>query len=166
MALALFPVALGIAGSLARKIEARRSVITGSIVSATGMISLCISVSEHSLVFFISASLISGAGYAFMTFGGLGLIAREARQSDRGSAMSMLFVFAYLFTCGLAVVLGKMATQLNLAVFTGALILIFICAVLIILGLFQLRSTRGTGARVVWLIRLCRAEVRSTVLRL
>lgn len=141
-------VALGIAGSLARKIEARRSVITGSIVSATGMLSLCISVSEHSLVFFISASLISGAGYAFMTFGGLGLIAREARQSDRGSAMSMLFVFAYLFTGGLAVVLGKMATQLNLAVavFTGALILIFICAVLIILGLFQLRSTSRLSA--------------------
>ncbi len=148
VALALFPVALGIAGSLARKIEARRSVITGSIVSATGMVSLCISVSEHSLVFFISASLISGAGYAFMTFGGLGLIAREARQSDRGSAMSMLFVFAYLFTGGLAVVLGKMATQLNLAVavFTGALILIFICAVLIILGLFQLRSANRLSA--------------------
>ena len=148
VALALFPVALGIAGSLARKIEARRSVITGSIVSATGMVSLCISVSEHSLVFFISASFISGAGYAFMTFGGLGLIAREARQSDRGSAMSMLFVFAYLFTGGLAVVLGKMATQLNLAVavYTGALILIFICAVLIILGLFQLRSTSRLSA--------------------
>lgn len=83
-----------------------------------------------------------------MTFGGLGLIAREARQSDRGSAMSMLFVFAYLFTGGLSVVLGKMATQLNLAVavYTGALILIFICAVLIILGLFQLRSTSRLSA--------------------
>ncbi len=145
VALALFPVALGIAGIFARKIEPRRSVITGSIVSATGMVSLCLSVSEHSLTFFVGASLISGAGYAFMTFGGLGLIARHARQSDRGSAMSMLFVFAYLFTGGLAVGLGKMATQLNLAsaVYAGALTLIFICAVLIILGVFQLRSTNG-----------------------
>jgi len=57
--------------------------------------------------------------------------------------MSMLFVFAYLFTGGLAVGLGKMATQLNLAsaVYAGALTLIFICAVLIILGVYQLRST-------------------------
>ncbi|MGJ0191530.1 MFS transporter [Pantoea sp. RRHST58] len=143
VALALFPMALGIAGILARKIEPRRSVITGSIVSATGMASLCLSVSEHSLTCFVGASLISGAGYAFMTFGGLGLIARHARQSDRGSAMSMLFVFAYLFTGGLAVGLGKMATQLNLAsaVYAGALTLIFICAVLIILGVYQLRST-------------------------
>lgn len=141
LALALFPVALGIAGGLARKTEARRAIVTGSALSVAGMVSLCVSVSAHSLTYFVGASLVSGAGYAFMTFGGLALIARETRPEDRGNAMSMVFVFAYLFTGGLAIALGKTATALNLstAVYTGAFILTAVCLVLIIQGLYQRR---------------------------
>ncbi|EOY5423223.1 MFS transporter [Cronobacter dublinensis] len=139
LALALFPVALGIAGGLARKVEARRAIVTGSVLSVLGMVSLCLSVSAHSLAYFVGASLVSGAGYAFMTFGGLALIAQETRREDRGNAMSMLFVFAYLFTGGLAIALGKTATNLGLAtaVYTGAFILTAVCLVLIIQGLYQ-----------------------------
>ncbi|EPR9024273.1 MFS transporter [Cronobacter dublinensis] len=142
LALALFPVALGIAGGLARKVEARRAIVTGSVLSVLGMVSLCLSVSAHSLAYFVGASLVSGAGYAFMTFGGLALIAQETRREDRGNAMSMLFVFAYLFTGGLAIALGKTATNLGLAtaVYTGAFILTAVCLVLIIQGLYQRRS--------------------------
>lgn len=139
LALALFPVALGIAGGLARKVEARRAIVTGSVLSVLGMVSLCLSVSAHSLAYFVGASLVSGAGYAFMTFGGLALIAQETRREDRGNAMSMLFVFAYLFTGALAIALGKTATNLGLAtaVYTGAFILTTVCLVLIIQGLYQ-----------------------------
>ncbi|MFH8135681.1 MFS transporter [Pantoea osteomyelitidis] len=142
LALALFPVALGITGGFARKVEARRAIMTGSALSMLGMASLCVSVSVHSLAYFIGASLISGAGYAFMTFGGLALIAQEARREERGNAMSMLFVFAYLFTGGLAIALGKTATSLNLsfAIYSGAFILTAVCLVLIIQGLYQRRS--------------------------
>ncbi|MDE4626697.1 MFS transporter [Klebsiella pneumoniae] len=142
LALALFPVALGIAGGLSKKVEARRAIVTGSVLSVLGMVSLCLSVSAHSLAYFVGASLVSGAGYAFMTFGGLALIAQETRREDRGNAMSMLFVFAYLFTGGLAIALGKTATNLGLAtaVYTGAFILTAVCLVLIIQGLYQRRS--------------------------
>lgn len=142
LALALFPVALGITGGFARRVEARRAIMTGSALSMLGMASLCVSVSVHSLAYFIGASLISGAGYAFMTFGGLALIAQEARREERGNAMSMLFVFAYLFTGGLAIALGKTATSLNLsfAIYSGAFILTAVCLVLIIQGLYQRRS--------------------------
>lgn len=142
LALALFPVALGIAGGLFKKVEARRAIVTGSVLSVLGMVSLCLSVSAHSLAYFVGASLVSGAGYAFMTFGGLALIAQETRREDRGNAMSMLFVFAYLFTGGLAIALGKTATNLGLAtaVYTGAFILTAVCLVLIIQGLYQRRS--------------------------
>ncbi|URO01206.1 MFS transporter [Leclercia adecarboxylata] len=142
LALALFPAALGIAGGLARKIEARRAIVTGSALSVMGMACLCVSVSTHSLACFVGASLVSGAGYAFMTFGGLAMIAQEARREDRGNAMSMLFVFAYLFTGGLAIALGKTATSLNLstAVYAGALILTAVCLGLIVQGLYQRRS--------------------------
>ncbi|HEB0904529.1 TPA: MFS transporter [Citrobacter freundii] len=63
LALALFPVALGIEGGLARKVEARRAIVTGSVLSVLGMVSLCLSVSAHSLAYFVGASLVSGAGY-------------------------------------------------------------------------------------------------------
>ncbi len=141
LALALFPVALGVAGGLARKIDALRAIVTGSALSVAGMVSLCVSVSAHSLAYFVAASLVSGAGYAFMTFGGLAMIARETRPEDRGNAMSMVFVFAYLFTGGLAIALGKTATTLSLstAVYTGAFILTAVCLVLIIQGLYQRR---------------------------
>lgn len=77
-----------------------------------------------------------------MTFGGLALIAQETRREDRGNAMSMLFIFAYLFTGGLAIALGKTATTPGLAtaVYTGAFILTAVCLVLIIQGLYQRRS--------------------------
>lgn len=76
-----------------------------------------------------------------MMFGGLAMIARETRPEDRGNAMSMVFVFAYLFTGGLAIALGKTATTLSLstAVYTGAFILTAVCLVLIIQGLYQRR---------------------------
>ncbi|EMN8534290.1 MFS transporter [Enterobacter hormaechei] len=140
--MALFPEALGITGGLARKVEARRAIVTGSVLSVLGMVSLCLSVSTHSLAYFVGASLVSGAGYAFMTFGGLALIAQETRREDRGNAMSMLFIFAYLFTGGLAIALGKTATNPGLAtaVYTGAFILTAVCLVLIIQGLYQRRS--------------------------
>ncbi|KGD72805.1 hypothetical protein HA49_11290 [Tatumella morbirosei] len=142
LALALFPVTLGLAGGLVRKIEARQAIVMGSVLSVAGMVSLCVSVSAHSLAYFVGASLVSGAGYAAMTFGGLAMIARETRPEDRGNAMSMVFVFAYLFTGGLAIALGKTATVLSLsaAVYTGAFILIAVCLVLIILGLYQRRQ--------------------------
>ncbi|WP_391527473.1 MFS transporter [Enterobacter hormaechei] len=140
--MALFPEALGITGGLARKVEAQRAIVTGSVLSVLGMVSLCLSVSTHSLAYFVGASLVSGAGYAFMTFCGLALIAQETRREDRGNAMSMLFIFAYLFTGRLAIALGKTATNPGLAtaVYTGAFILTAVCLVLIIQGLYQRRS--------------------------
>lgn len=117
-ALALFAISLGVAGLFAKRLGGKVAVICGSLASVTGMLFLTGAVLEHSLVFFIPATAISGVGYALMVYGGLAIVNAVTPEKVRGGVLSALYLMAYLFTGILAVVLGKIATELNMAVAT------------------------------------------------
>jgi len=117
-ALALFAISLGVAGLFAKRFSGNAAVIWGSLASVTGMLFLTGAVLQHSLMFFIPATAISGVGYALMVYGGLAIVNAVTPESVRGGVLSALYLMAYLFTGILAVVLGKIATEINMAVAT------------------------------------------------
>lgn len=117
-ALALFAISLGFAGLFAKHFSGKVAVVLGSLASVTGMGFLTAAVLQHSLMFFIPATAISGVGYALMVYGGLAIINAETPESIRGGTLSALYLMAYLFTGILAVVLGKVATKLSMTVAT------------------------------------------------
>ncbi|SFB60506.1 Predicted arabinose efflux permease, MFS family [Rhizobium sp. NFR07] len=133
--LALFAISLGIAGLFARRLTGIKAVVWGSLASIVGMLFLAAAIAQHTLVFFIPATSISGMGYALMVYGGLAIINPVTPEKVRGGVMSALYLFAYLFTGLLAVALGKVATEVSMAVaaLIGAAVMIGLCAIVIAL---------------------------------
>ena len=146
-ALSLFGIALGITGVFARKMEATLAAIAGTIISMLAMLLLVGAVVFHCLAFFIAMTSASGIAYALMVFGGLAMITRITPENLRGSTLSGVFLFAYLFTGALALFLGKIATVTNLssAAFANAVIMTALC--LLTIALLISHARRQTTCR-------------------
>jgi MFS family permease len=139
--LALFAISLGIAGIFANRLEGSKAVMWGSVASIVGMFFLAAAVAQHSLLFFVSATAISGIGYALMVYGGLAIINPVTPENVRGGVMSALYLLAYLFTGVLAIALGKVATVVDMATATliGAGIMVALCVLVILLVVRMIR---------------------------
>ncbi|MGP4669515.1 MFS transporter [Agrobacterium pusense] len=134
-ALALFAISLGLAGLFARRFPAQGAVTWGALASMLGMLFLAGAVVAHSLLLFISATTISGIGYALLVYGGLAIMNAVTPQNVRGGVMSALYLLAYLFTGLLAVVLGKIATlgTMEVATLIGAAMMSVLCILVLII---------------------------------
>ncbi|MFC0407106.1 MFS transporter [Roseomonas elaeocarpi] len=142
--LALFPVALGMAGLGARGLCAPAVILWGAGASVAGMGCMAAAVSRHELGFLAVATMGSGVGYALMVYGGLALLGAAVPEAVRGATTSAAFLLSYLFTGVLTFGLGRLATVLGTgtAVITGVLILAALCALVV---LFTARP--GGGVR-------------------
>lgn len=132
-ALALFAISLGAAGLFARRLSGTVAAICGSLASIVGMLFLTGAVVQHSLLFFIPATAMSGVGYALTVYSGLTIMNAVTPETVRGGVMSALYLLAYLFTGLLAVALGKVATVINMATATmiGAGLMVALCIIVI-----------------------------------
>ncbi|WP_027134626.1 MFS transporter [Geminicoccus roseus] len=139
--LALFAVTLGLTGVLARRLPAHAAVLSGSLASIAGMGSLAASVLDHSLAWFLAATVASGVGYALMTYGGLAAVGAAAPGRRQDGLISGVLMLAYLFSGLLALGLGEIATLADMtsAVLIGGSIMTLLCALVALLA--------GTGRR-------------------
>jgi MFS family permease len=121
-ALALFAVASGVLGLIARSAPYRRAILLGSAASALSMALLAVSVSQHQLSVFLAATAAAGSGYSLLFLGGLNLISAASTERHRGGVLSAVYLLGYLSLGVVALVLGEVATLrgLELAVDLGA----------------------------------------------
>ncbi|GJD53051.1 hypothetical protein OPKNFCMD_5822 [Methylobacterium crusticola] len=117
-ALALFAVASGIVGILARHVVARVALMTGALASAAGMMLLAVSVHTRALGCLLAATSISGVGYGLLFLGGLEVINRITPSSRRGGVFSALYLLGYLSMAVVALLLGHVATLRGLSLAT------------------------------------------------
>lgn len=144
IALSLFGISLGITGLFSRKAEPAKAAILGTAISIGAMILLAGAATFHSLLLFIAMATASGIGYALMVYGGLAIITRVTPKAVRGGVLSGVYLFAYLFTGILAVILGKIATLSNLsnAAFMEVLVMSVLClATIVLLIVYARRKT-------------------------
>ncbi|MBB3313452.1 MFS family permease [Rhizobium sp. BK196] len=135
VALSLFGISLGVTGLFSRKAEPAKAAMLGTVISLGAMTLLAGAASFHSLLLFVAMAAASGTGYALMVYGGLAIVTRVTPKAVRGGVLSGVFLFAYLFTGILAVILGKIATLSDLAhaAFSEVVVMSALCLVTIVL---------------------------------
>lgn len=135
VALSLFGISLGITGLLSRRADPSKAAILGTVISIGAMVLLAGAAIFRSLALYIAMAAASGTGYALMVYGGLAIITGVTPKDVRGGVLSGVFLFAYLFTGILAVILGKIATLSDLAhaAFAEVLVMSALCLASLIL---------------------------------
>ncbi|EJB07004.1 arabinose efflux permease family protein [Rhizobium leguminosarum bv. trifolii WSM597] len=144
IALSLFGVSLGITGLLSRRVDPSKAAILGTVISIGAMVLLAGAAMFRSLALFIAMAAASGTGYALMVYGGLAIITGVTPKDVRGGVLSGVFLFAYLFTGILAVILGKVATLSDLAHAAFAEVLVMSALCLVTLILLVAHARRGS----------------------
>jgi MFS family permease len=136
-ALSLFSIVTGLVGIAFRQLPYRTAVISGAILSGASMALLAWSVSQQSLVIFLTATATGGAAYALLFSGGLEVINAAAHADHRAGILSGVYLFAYLSLGSVALLLGVVATArgLPLAVDIGTGIIALLSGATITLGI-------------------------------
>ncbi|TXN30587.1 MFS transporter [Lacisediminihabitans profunda] len=112
--LSISAVVIGVVAILSRRLAVRISLTAGPIALAAGLGALIGSGVTHSLILFILASVLSGAGYSLMFSGGLATISASAPVRHRGAVISAAYVIGYLLQAISALGLGALATGAGL----------------------------------------------------
>jgi MFS family permease len=133
--IALFPVALGPIGIVAKGLSPRIALSVGSIVSVLGMGLLVLAVRRHDLLIYLLATATAGGSYSLLFAGGLRLIDLASPSHHRGAVFSALYLVGYLSMAALALVLGALATArgLGVAIDLGAAAITLMSLVTIVL---------------------------------
>ena len=120
--LALNATAIAVAAIAGRNLRPLTIVIAGGAAAIVGMSVMVLSSVEHSLVLFLIASIVTGAGYSFLFAGGLGVVSANAPAHHRAGTLSAVYLVAYFFQGVVALTLGSIATGsgLGLALEIGA----------------------------------------------
>jgi MFS family permease len=114
-ALSLFAIASAVVGIGARTLQPRTAMTGGAAASAAGMALLAVAVTRHHLLVFLAATVISGAGYSLLFFGGLETINSAAPAEHRGGVLSAIYLLAYVSLGAVSLLLGAVATAHGLA---------------------------------------------------
>ncbi len=119
--LAWFAIVGGIAGIAGKNLAHQRASIGGALAAIVGAGVLALSSAQHSIQLFLLAATIDGIAYSLLFAGGLNLISLHSGAKHRGSAMSALFLGAYLLQGSIALFLGFVATAkgLDIAIDAG-----------------------------------------------
>jgi predicted MFS family arabinose efflux permease len=140
--LSLFPVVMGVIGTVARPLSPRLALIVGALISCAGMVLLILAVSLRDLVIYLLATAAAGGAYSLLFVGGLQMINAAAPERHRGGIVAALYLLSYLSMGALALVLGAIATArgLGLAVDLGA-------AAIILMNVTTLVFARATSVK-------------------
>jgi MFS family permease len=145
-ALSLFAIVSGVVGILARPLPPRISTSLGAVASTVAMILLAVSVAEHGLLLFLTATASAGVGYSLLFLGGLQGINAAAPPEHRGGTLSMLYLVAYFAMGAVASLLGVAATAwgLRVAIDLGAGAITLLCGITVVL-VASIRVPSGGG---------------------
>ena len=116
LVLAFFPLTMGIAGALSRRVPPPTLVNWGAFGSLLGMVTLALAVASHSMALMFVATAVSGAGYSLQVSGGLATLTGAGQPETRGGLVSASLLVAYLFMGSSAVALGLAANRWGLGV--------------------------------------------------
>jgi len=145
--LALMSAVIGITAIATRALRPQVSIAIGSVVTLIAFGFLLDSAFSGSLAVFMVTTLVSGAAYALMFAGGLGLISQNAPAHHRAGTISAVYLVAYILQGAAAITLGLIATgdSLRVALEIGAVVIsAFAIAALVATQLLRVRgSARG-----------------------
>ncbi|MBB3178780.1 MFS transporter [Variovorax sp. Sphag1AA] len=146
--LTLFPIALGLAGVLARGTEPQTLLNRGALGSLVGMTLLAVAIALRSVPIMFAAAAASGAGYSFQVSGGLVTLATASSSKHRGGIVSAALLVAYLAMGSAALLLGLAAAHwgLGAAVDLGAVTIASLSAIAWAIANFKDRSEAGCRA--------------------
>jgi MFS family permease len=135
--LSLFPIALGVAGIVARSLSSRAALIVGGLVSGLGMVLFMLAVDFRDLLIYLLATAAAGGAYSLLFVGSLQVISAAAPVHHRGGVLSALYLLGYLSMGALALLLGAVATTrgLGLAVDIGAAAIILMNVATLVLAM-------------------------------
>jgi MFS family permease len=146
--LAIMSAVIGVTAIATRSVRPQVSIAIGSVVTLVAFGFLLDSAFTGSLQVFMVTTLVSGAAYALMFAGGLGLIGQNAPAHHRAGTISAVYLVAYILQGAAAITLGLIATDAGLraALELGAVVVsAFAIAALIAT---QVLRVRNAGARV------------------
>ncbi|OUE20359.1 Inner membrane transport protein YajR [Clavibacter michiganensis] len=134
--LATWPLVVVPTTLLARRVPTARAVRIGGAVAAVGLALLLLAGVADSLVVFLGSALLSGVGYGFLMYGGLGLVTAAADDGSRASTFSSMYLVAYLAQGTTAVLVGALATatSLDAAVVVAVPVIVVLCLVTSVLA--------------------------------
>jgi predicted MFS family arabinose efflux permease len=114
---------------LARRMRTTSAVRLGGVLAAVGLALLLVAGVADSLALFLGSAVISGVGYGFLLYGGLGLVTASADAGRRASTFSSMYLVAYLAQGGTAVAVGALATStgLDAAVVVAVPVIVVLC---------------------------------------
>jgi Na+/melibiose symporter-like transporter len=129
--LATWPLVVVPTTLLARRVPTARAVRIGGVVAAVGLALLLVAGVADSLAVFLGSALLSGVGYGFLMYGGLGLVTAAADDGRRASTFSSMYLVAYLAQGTTAVLVGALATatSLDAAVVVAVPVIVVLCLV-------------------------------------
>ncbi len=121
VALASWAAAIVPASLLARRMTPHAATVAGGGLAIIGTFVLLLAAWSDSLSVFLLASVLSGAGYGLLFYGGLGLVSASAAVDARAATLSVMYLIAYLAQGLTAVGIGWLAsaTTLDLAIAIG-----------------------------------------------
>ncbi|RII85203.1 hypothetical protein DZF92_15120, partial [Clavibacter michiganensis subsp. insidiosus] len=127
--LATWPLVVVPTTLLARRIPTSAAVRIGGVVAAVGLALLLVAGVADSLAVFLGSALLSGVGYGFLMYGGLGLVTAAADDGRRASTFSSMYLVAYLAQGSTAVLVGALATatSLDAAVVVAVPVIVVLC---------------------------------------
>ncbi|MFT2752426.1 MFS transporter [Clavibacter sp. Sh2088] len=127
--LATWPLVVVPTTLLARRMPTLAAVRLGGLVAAVGLALLLAASVADSLALFLGSAVLSGVGYGFLMYGGLGCVTSAADDGRRASTFSSMYLVAYLAQGGTAVIVGALATgtSLGTAVLVAVPVIVVLC---------------------------------------
>ena len=116
--LSLFPIFIGVAGALGRRMNMQTAMKSGAVVTILGMAFLAWAAAAQSLALLLLATATAGAGYGLQVVGGLAFVGRRISSPQRSSFMSAVLLVAYFSMGAVALAIGAIATEWGLRIGT------------------------------------------------
>jgi MFS family permease len=142
--LALNPIGIGTVALFGRRLRSDTAMLVGGILASIGLAGLILTAATGSLWSFFGALGLGGFGQGLLVLGGLALINIHAPGHRRGQTLSAVYLAAYVGQGLTAVVVGLLATRLDLhrAVEIFAPVMIAACLLSAVLAVRDLRRSR------------------------
>ncbi|AYG03491.1 MFS transporter [Gryllotalpicola protaetiae] len=141
--LAIMSAIIGVTAIATRSVRPQLLIAIGSVVTLVAFGFLLDSAFSGSLQVFMVTTLVSGAAYALMFAGGLGLIGQNAPAHHRAGTISAVYLVAYILQGAAAIALGLVATAsgLRTALELGAVVVsVFAIAALVATQVLRVRD--------------------------
>ncbi len=112
--LALNPIGIGTVALAGRRLRPDSAMLIGGLLAAIGLTGLILTAATGLLWTFFASLAIGGFGQGLLVLGGLALINIHAPGNRRGQTLSAVYLAAYIGQGTTAVVVGLLASRLDL----------------------------------------------------